>query len=117
MERETEALKYLLPKSIPIPVRIQPPPKKGWEKHLLCRRCGFGTGSGRGKSIDVHYRYCPNCGQAIKYSILWTVEAADQEFQKIIEVITSRLEVKAACEEHIADWRKIHRAIVFGDEI
>lgn len=48
-------------KAKPMPPVCTGPPKKGWKKHVKCRRCGAAV-------TEAPWNYCPNCGQAVLHA-------------------------------------------------
>lgn len=67
--------------------------------------------------IEPYYKYCPNCGQAIRYSTIWSSKEADEEYGKILEAFKDKPELFEACKLYREQWRRIYRAIVFGDPV
>lgn len=78
-----------LSKETPLPPKVTDPPKKGWRRTVVCRRCGFGIS-------EAVYKYCANCGHRIADYIYaggvgWPDHAtAEAAFQKLMETENSR---------------------------
>lgn len=106
-------------RNTPIPPNVIPAIKTGYDR-FSCRRCGYGLADGDHKrrllytkdhsSLEPHWEYCPNCGQAIlhaEYAGLcgWTKESADKKYEEICirhnEVLKNGTDRKIDCDELI----------------
>ena len=67
-ERMLNRVRAEVRKSVPKPPRVTEPISKRYTAFYTCGQCGFGI------RPDI-YKYCPNCGRAIKWKAIFPERA------------------------------------------